>query len=77
MNGYGVRVRNDASVPMARFACNDPSGFRVFSLIDGRALSEISLADVQKIEPHPSMQGAFHFFHHSLFNPSGKRLFLG
>jgi hypothetical protein len=75
MPGYGVRIEGDDETSLADFDCGESSDFRVFSLVDGRIRFALSLRDIQLIEPHPSMKGAFHFFHHSLFNPSGRRLF--
>ena len=75
MDGYGVRFGNDANTPIDRFSCDDSSDFRVFSTHDGRIVFAVSLHEIRKTEPHESMRDAFHFFHHSLFNPSGTRLF--
>ena len=49
--------------------------FRIFNLETSEVLFQISLEEIIRIKPHPSMDNAFHFFHHSLFNPSGTRLF--
>jgi len=75
MDGYGVRFANDADVPIDQFDCEDPSDFRIFSLRDKRLIHSCSIDEIRTCDPHPSMHGAFHFFHHSLFNPSGSRLF--
>jgi hypothetical protein len=75
MDGYGVRFGNDAEIEIERFACDDPPDFRVFSLADGRTVFSISLEEIRSVEPHESMRDSFHFFHHSLFNPAGTRLF--
>jgi hypothetical protein len=75
MDGYGVRFGDDARIPIDHFDCGDPSDFRVFSVADGRVVFSVSLDEIREIEPHESMRGAFHFFHHSLFNHSGTRLF--
>jgi len=75
MPGYGVRIAGDEDAPLHDFRCADPDGFRVFSLEDGKVRFEITLEQIRRIEPEDSMEGAFHYFHHSLFNPSGTRLF--
>ncbi len=68
MPGYGaVRTSPQPS--------NQDDSFRIFSTATGRTTYEISLEEAASIAPHPSMAGAFHFFHHSLFNPSGNRCF--
>jgi hypothetical protein len=75
MPGYGVRLADDEASSLQEFTCDSPSEFRVFSLRDGSTRFAFSLDEICCIEPHPSMDGAFHFFHHSLFNPSGTRLY--
>jgi hypothetical protein len=75
MPGYGVRFPGDDKFDMWNFAGEDCADFRVFSLEDGSTVWSIPLADIAAIDHHPSMDGAFHYFHHSLFNPSGTRLF--
>jgi hypothetical protein len=75
MPGYGVRIAGDERTPVHDFTCADSADFRVFSLADGATRFAFSLDEVRRIEPHASMAGAFHFFHHSLFNPSGTRLY--
>jgi hypothetical protein len=49
--------------------------FRIFSCDTGAAVFEISLDEATSIAPHESMKGAFHFFHHALFNPGSNRVF--
>ena len=49
--------------------------FRIFSCLDGKTCYKISLSEIMKISPQPSMEGAFHFFHHALFNPTSNRVF--
>jgi hypothetical protein len=75
MPGYGVRVAGDERGSLHDFTCADSADFRVFALASGATRFAFSLDEVRRIEPHPSMEGAFHYFHHSLFNPSGTRLF--
>jgi hypothetical protein len=68
MPGYGMVM------PSAGASEGDGS-FRVFETSGGGIRFEMSLAEAAAIEPHESMVGAFHFFHHALFNPGGTRLF--
>lgn len=75
MPGYGVRFDRDDGVPMHAFSCEDSAAFRVMRLEDGAEVFSVGLEQVSRIDPHPSMEGAFHYFHHSLFSPSGRRLF--
>jgi hypothetical protein len=76
MKGYGVRYPGDERYTIADFQGDGPGDFSLFSLVDGATLWSLSLDQIRAIDPHPSMPGAFHFFHHSLFNPSGTRLFI-
>ncbi len=50
------------------------SSFCVFNLADGKLKFKISLTQIVSIDPHSSMNLAFHFFHHALFNPSSTRI---
>jgi hypothetical protein len=69
MPGYGAVV----AAPRLDDAGRNP--FRIFRSADGAVTFELSLAEAAAISHHPSMDGAFHFFHHALFNPSGTRSF--
>lgn len=69
MPGYG------AVLPPSPAREEKKEFFRVWEPETGRITFEISLAEVRLIDPMPSMEGAFHFFHHALFNPEGTRLF--
>lgn len=73
--GYGVRIAGDDERPREGFTVPDSPDFAVFSLADGSTRFSIGLDAIQAIAPHPSMSGSLHFFHHSLFSPSGTRLF--
>lgn len=69
MPGYGL-IKNK------RILNNEETDFfRIFDIETNLELFKISLESIKKINPHPSMEGAFHFFHHSLFNPNSKRVF--
>lgn len=69
MPGYGI-VLDQPSLG------NDHDNyFRVFSTADGIASFELSLAEAAARTHHPSMVGAFHYFHHALFNPTSQRVF--
>ena len=69
MPGYGIMQRR----PIKR----DDFGnsFTVFDRVAGRTTFALTLGEVASRSPHPSMDGAFHFFHHALFSPDGSRLF--
>lgn len=69
MPGYGVITEKPY------LNTNETDFFRVYKCDDQSIAFEISLAEAIKINHHPSMDGAFHFFHHSLFNPLSNRLF--
>jgi len=69
MPGYGI-ITEDAAILDMKSDC-----FRIFSCKDGKTVYEISLEQAASISPQPSMQGAFHFFHHALFNPVSNRVF--
>lgn len=67
MPGYGIVFPLEARVR--------DGAFRIFSTDGIRETFALSLAEASSLARHPSMDGAFAFFHHSLFNPSGTRLF--
>ena len=69
MPGYGAVVQ----APQLDDARRNP--FRIFRCADGVVTFEISLRGAAAVAPHPSMEGAFHFFHHALFNPASQRSF--
>ena len=69
MPGYGMVINNPE-------LGNDTNNyFRIFSSLDDSVSFEVSLEEIAKISHHPSMDGAFHYFHHALFNPTSKRVF--
>lgn len=69
MPGYGAVVDQ----PRLDDAARNP--FRIFRTADGQVSFELSLREAAAISPHPSMDGAFHYFHHALFNPGSRRSF--
>lgn len=69
MPGYGAVV----ATPQLDDVRRNP--FRIFRTDDARVCFELSLEEAAAIQPHPSMDGSFHFFHHALFNPASKRSF--
>ena len=69
MPGYGAVVE----APNLDDERRNP--FRIFRTGDARVNFELSLEQVAAIHPPPSMEGAFHFFHHALFNPASRRCF--
>lgn len=70
MPGYGIITTDESMLLDMNTDC-----FRIFTCKDGQSVYELSLAEAASIRPHPSMDGAFHFFHHALFNPASKRVF--
>ena len=48
-------------------------GLSVADVDSGRLHHLFSLADLASVQPHKSMIGAYHYFTHPLFNPSGTR----
>jgi hypothetical protein len=66
--GYGVVTREPK-------LGTEEDAFRIFRCDDGMSTFEMSLKQAMGIEPHDSMRGAFHFFHHSLFGPGDQRAF--
>lgn len=71
-SGYGYATGQD---PDERVAIpSDPArGLSVADVPSGRLRHLFSVADIASIDPHPSMQGAYHYFTHPLFAPSGTR----
>lgn len=69
MPGYGAVVES------AKIDDEHRNSFRIFRCADGVVTFKISLGEAAAISPHASMEGAFHFFHHSLFDPTSKRCF--
>jgi len=71
MPGYGYRYpvddpEKDAMVP-------ERHGIHLINLDNGKKELLFSIADIAKIDPCPSMDGAFHFFTHTIFSPNSKR----
>lgn len=69
MPGYG------AVVTSPKLDDHQRTAFRIFRCRDGMVSYELSLREAAAISPHTSMDGAFHFFHHALFDPTSKRSF--
>lgn len=69
MPGYG------AVLPSPKLDDDSRNPFRIFRCADGEVSFEMSLREAACISPHPSMEGAFHFFHHALFDPTSQRSF--
>ncbi|HET6413423.1 MAG TPA: hypothetical protein VFG53_15295 [Anaeromyxobacter sp.] len=70
MPGYGAVV--ETATPGA----GADGDFIIFDCASGTTRFQFSLAEAASIRPHASMDGAFHFFHHALFNPSNTRTFV-
>lgn len=49
-------------------------GLSLLDVSSGTSRLLLSVADVASMEPEASMQGAFHYFTHCQFSPSGRRL---
>lgn len=69
MPGYGVVLNNE----VAKKDWDD--SFKIFKIANSEITYEFTLDDANSISHHKSMDGAFHFFHHALFNPSSERVF--
>lgn len=69
MPGYGIVL------DQAPLGNDCDTHFRVFSTSDCTVSFEFSLAEAATISHHSSMVGAFHYFHHALFNPTSQRVF--
>ena len=48
-------------------------GIHIVDVNSGTMRLLFSVADIRAIRPEPSMEGAFHYFSHCQFSPSGKR----
>ncbi len=72
MPGYGYAggadPDRDVLIPFRK-----GSGLKLFDLKSGQGEELFTVADLAAIKPEASMEGAFHYFTHCLFAPSGKR----
>ncbi len=68
--GYANGADPDASLLLP---ADRRRGLSVLQLETGEGRDLFSVADIAAIQPEPSMQGAYHYFTHPLFSPSGKR----
>lgn len=72
-SGYGYATGSDpdegVAVPKDR-----ARGLSVADLPSGTVRHLFSVADIAALDPHPTMGGAYHYFTHPLFAPSGRRL---
>lgn len=48
-------------------------GLHLVDIFSGKAERLFTVADIAAYQPTPSMQGAFHYFSHCQFSPSGRR----
>lgn len=71
MPGYGYAGGNDA---LAGEATPAADGLRMVNLTTGTSRLALSLEQLTRLEPEPSMQGAHHWVTHCLFSPGGRRL---
>jgi hypothetical protein len=62
----GVDPEGDSHAPLR-------DGLRLIDIAGGRTRLLFTVADIVALQPKPSMQGAFHYFSHCQFSPSGKR----
>jgi len=60
--------------PNADVYCPANDGLYFIDLSSGNIQRLFSLADIAHYLPEPSMSGAYHYFNHCSFNPSGQRL---
>ena len=72
MPGYGYACRS--AVPAWKDADYPDQGkLYVVNLLNGNSEVLFTLDDILQIDHEPSMDGAFHFFHHVLFSPNSQR----
>lgn len=64
--GYGYDYKEQKNIPEAYVS--------VFDIDSGKTKKILTAETAQSINPHPSMEGAVHYFNHLHFNASGKRL---
>jgi hypothetical protein len=69
MPGYGIVM------DQSPHGNDHDNHFRIFSTRDCAVTFELSMTEATAISNQPSMVGAFHFFHHALFNPTSQRVF--
>jgi hypothetical protein len=69
MPGYGTVIDSP------NLGTDQDNWFHIFNCETGQTQFKISLSEAAAFSPHISMDGAFHFFHHALFNPSNQRVF--
>ena len=69
MPGYGLISENP------EINIDEEDFFRIFNIETEDVTYEVSIDEIKKINPQSSMENAFHFFHHTLFNPQSKRVF--
>ncbi len=72
MPGYGYANGTDpdqnSNIPGGK-----GSGLKLIDLTSGEAGFLFSVSDIAAMQPEATMEGAFHYFTHCLFNPSGSR----
>lgn len=68
--GYGYVNIPDATISEP---CPENDGVWQMNLSTGEIRLLVSLKDLERIQPHKSMEGAIHYVNHLLFNPSGDR----
>ena len=72
MPGYGYSNGSDPDYGV-NIPGREGSGLKLIELKNSEVRELFTLADIAALEPEESMQGAFHYFTHCLFNPSGGR----
>lgn len=68
--GYGYANGHDENSDN-RIPTQD--GLTLINIASGQSKHLFSVADIVAIQPVPSMKGAFHYFSHCQFSPSGRR----
>ncbi len=69
-HGYGYANGVD---PEQESLLPSKHGLRLIDIASGQTQLIFTVADIAKIQPEPSMAGAFHYFTHCQFSPSGER----
>jgi hypothetical protein len=72
MPGYGYASGEDPNRDVLT-PDNEAGGLKLIDLETKEGECLWTLKTIASLEPEPSMQDAFHFFTHCLFNPSGQR----
>lgn len=71
MPGYGYATADSGRPPVERPGAD--GGLHLLDFESGGQRLLFTLEEIRQVDPIPSMEGAFHFFHHCLFSPDSAR----